>query len=40
MAEFSKLYLTKRGQALVAKIMAGATNIQFTKVSTSSKVYA
>lgn len=39
MAEFSKLYLTKRGQALVAKIMAGATNIQFTKVSTSSKVY-
>jgi hypothetical protein len=40
MAEFSKLYLTKRGQSLVAKIMAGATNIQFTKVSTSSKVYA
>lgn len=40
MAEFSKLYLTKRGQSLVAKIMAGATNIQFTKVSTSSHVYA
>lgn len=40
MAEFSKLYLTKRGQSLVAKIMAGASNIQFTKVSTSSKVYA
>lgn len=39
MAEFSKLYLTKRGQNLVAKIMAGATNIQFTKVSTSSRVY-
>lgn len=40
MAEFSKLYLTKRGQALVAKIMAGAAGIQFTKVSTSSRVYA
>ena len=40
MAEFSKLYLTKNGQALVAKILAGATNIKFTKVSTSSHVYA
>lgn len=40
MAEFSKLYLTKRGQALVAKIIAGETTIQFTKVSTSSRVYA
>lgn len=40
MAEFSKLYLTKRGQALVAKIIAGETTIQFTKVSTSSRIYA
>lgn len=40
MAEFSKLYLTKRGQSLMAKIIAGATSVKFTKVSTSSKVYA
>lgn len=40
MAEFSKLYLTKRGQSLMAKILAGASGIEFTKVSVSSKVYA
>lgn len=40
MAEFSKLYLTKKGQALMAKIIAGQATISFTKVSTSSKVYA
>lgn len=40
MAEFSKLYLTKRGQSLMAKIIAGETSVKFTKVSISSKVYA
>lgn len=41
MSEFSKLYLTKKGQALMAKVIAGqVTNLTFTKVSTSSKVYA
>lgn len=40
MAEFSKLYLTTRGQALVAKIIAGQASLVFTKVCTSSKTYA
>lgn len=41
MAEFSKLYLTSRGRALMAKVIAGqVTNLEFTKVSTSSKTYA
>ena len=39
MAEFSKLFLTKKGQALMAKILAGASKIEFTKVCTSSKQY-
>lgn len=41
MAEFSKLYLTSRGQSLMAKVIAGeVTSLTFTKVSTSSQVYA
>lgn len=41
MAEFSKLYLTSRGQSLMAKVIAGqVTNLSFTKVSLSSHVYA
>jgi len=40
MAEFSKLYLTTKGQALVAKIIAGQASLVFTKVCTSSKTYA
>ncbi len=40
MAEFSKLYLTKKGQALMAKIIAGSSKIEFTKVSVSNKQYA
>lgn len=34
MAEFSKLVLTRKGQALIAKMLAGtATDIDFTKVA-------
>ena len=39
MAEFSKLVITDKGQALLAKMIAGTGNIEFTKVCTSSKQY-
>jgi len=39
MAEFSKLVITVRGQALIAKILTGEGNVAFTKVSSSSAVY-
>lgn len=39
MAEFSKLVITDTGQTLLAKMIAGSGNIQFTKVSTSSTAY-
>lgn len=39
MAEFSKLIITGRGQALIAKTIAGTGNIEFAKISTSSAVY-
>ncbi len=39
MAEFSKLVITKNGQALIAKMIAGIGNIEFTKVSASSATY-
>lgn len=39
MAEFSKLVITKNGQALLAKMIAGSGNIEFTKVSASSTAY-
>ena len=39
MAEFSKLVITNKGQALLAKMIAGSGNIEFTKVSASSTVY-
>lgn len=39
MAEFSKLVITKNGQALMAKMIAGSGNIVFTKVSASSTQY-
>ncbi len=39
MAEFSKLVITDTGQALLAKMIAGSSNIRFTKVSTSSATY-
>lgn len=40
MAEFSKLVVTKKGQALIAKMLAGtATDIDFTKVAASDAEY-
>lgn len=39
MAEFSKLVITDTGRELLAKMIAGNGNIQFTKVSTSSIAY-
>lgn len=38
MAEFSKLVITNKGQALIAKMIAGEGNIDFTKISASSCV--
>ena len=40
MAEFSKLVITKKGQALIAKVLAGtAKDVDFTKVATSKATY-
>lgn len=39
MAEFSKLVITNKGRALLAKMIAGSGNIEFTKVSASSTTY-
>lgn len=39
MAEFSKLVITNKGQALIAKMISGEGNIEFTKISTSSTQY-
>ena len=39
MAEFSKVIITAKGQALLAKMIAGAGNVEFTKVCTSSTAY-
>lgn len=39
MAEFSRLVITNKGQALIAKIMMGKGNIVFTKVSASNAEY-
>lgn len=39
MAEFSKLVHTNKGQALLAKMIAGSGNIEFTKISASSTAY-
>ncbi len=39
MAEFSKLVITNKGQALLAKMIAGKGNIEFTKISASSTAY-
>lgn len=40
MAEFSKLVITQNGQVLMAKMIAGTGNIEFTKICTSSTQYA
>lgn len=40
MAQFSKLVITKAGQALIAKIMAGeASDVDFTKVAASKATF-
>lgn len=39
MAEFKQLIITDRGQALMAKMLAGAGNVQFTKISVSDATY-
>lgn len=39
MAEFSKLVITSKGQALIAKMIAGTGNIEFTKICASSTTY-
>lgn len=39
MAEFNKLTITNKGQALMSKIIAGSGNIEFTKASASSNIY-
>lgn len=39
MSVFKQLIITDRGQALMAKMIAGASNIKFTKISVSDKTY-
>lgn len=39
MAEYSKFYITNDGQTLIAKMIAGSGNIDFTKVCSSSTQY-
>lgn len=39
MAEFNKLIITNKGQALMAKLIAGTTTVEFTKIRTSTNVY-
>lgn len=39
MAEFKKIVITKKGQALMAKMIAGQGNIDFTKVAASETAY-
>lgn len=40
MAEFSKLVITSKGKALIAKMIVGEGNPKFTKICTSSAQYA
>ena len=39
MAEFKKIVITKKGQALMAKMLSGTGNVEFTKVSISDTTY-
>ena len=39
MAEFNKLVITNKGQALMAKLIAGTATVEFTKIKTSTNVY-
>ena len=40
MAQFKSIIITKKGQALMSKMLAGASNIKFTKLRTSDTTYA
>ena len=40
MAEYSKLYITNNGQALMAKMIAGSGSIDFTKICSSATQYS
>lgn len=39
MAEFRQLMITNKGQALMAKLIAGSTVIEFSRIATSASVY-
>lgn len=39
MAEFSKLVITSKGQALISKVLAGKQGVEFTKICASSTTY-
>ena len=39
MAEFNKLVITNKGQSLMAKLIAGTTSIEFTKIGVSTNIY-
>lgn len=39
MAEFKRIIITKRGQALMAKLMSGRATLEFTKIGVSSTPY-
>lgn len=40
MAEFSKLVITQKGQALIAKVLEGtATDVDFTKIAASKATF-
>lgn len=40
MSDFRQLIITNKGQALMAKLIAGTASVNFTKVSASSTVYS
>ena len=40
MAEFRTMVITNKGQALIAKMLAGTGNIEFTKISLSETTYS
>lgn len=39
MAEFNKLVITNKGQSLMAKLIAGKTTVEFTKIGISTSIY-
>ena len=39
MAEFKKLVITNKGQSLMAKLIAGKSKVEFTKISVSTNIY-